>query len=146
MAGTPSTPQADPPAAPAGDGTDPEAARVRSLDDRFAAQDEKIAGLGGKLDTILGKLGGEASPKPGISAASGPDGGSAGKSIADQVREGVEKLEKERKQKADQQAAADSDAAWRKEVEERLPERAPQPPAPGIKQRIQRIMVGRPDQ
>src|SRR5215467_4343531 len=100
MTSSAGSPGSNPPADPAAGGGQGggEEGRIQSLDARFAAQDEKITGLGSKLDEILGKLGGGGGPKAGTTGTpgSGPAGSPAQpstESIADQVRRGVEEIE-----------------------------------------------------
>jgi hypothetical protein len=123
-------PTTDPPADP-GDG-----------DGKYVTHEQldgKIDPLSDKVDKILGFLGdGKGKPEPGT------DDPAAGKSIADQVREGVEQLERERAAKA----AADQDAADAKAAkettEERLArlERKPREPAGKVRTAVQRFGLG----
>jgi hypothetical protein len=131
-----------PPPDPAAAGT--EEGRVQSLDARFAAQDAKIDGLGGKLDDILGRLGGSPKgPTGGSGSASGsPSPEPGGKSIADQIREGVDRIEAEKTRKAKAKADGDAAEARLRSIEQRLPERPPADPAPGRKRGLQRILFG----
>lgn len=144
MASQSSPPPADPAAPPAP--ADPEATRIKSIDDRFAAQDAKIDGLGSKIDQVLGKLGGAPAPAPAAAGAGPAEPPAGGLSIAEQVRRGVAEIEAEkaRKAAADQ---ADADAAsWRKSVDDKLAERPPAERATGAKTRMQRFLFGRPDE
>lgn len=96
-----------------------------------AELDAKVNALDAKLDTILDKLGGD-------SGAPEPKEPGQPASVADEIRR---QLDDQRK--ADEaKAAAEGDAAWRKNVDDRLAgmaEAAPEPP----QTRRERLMWGR---
>lgn len=127
--------------APAGAGGEGQGGQgTKTVEQRLDAQDEKIDSIGSKLDTLIGKL-------PGVSGSGDkprPEGGQGdlapgSPSIADQVAEGVAKIEAGKKAKA----AADAETAWRKKVEDHLAEHKPaEPPAPSRFQRFQRGLYG----
>jgi hypothetical protein len=154
-AGNPTSPPASDPAQGQG-GQGGEAGRIKSLDDRFTAietEQKEQRGILGRIEQALtgggppkGTTGGSASPSSSAGGSSSSEPGSAGLSIAEQVRRGVEEIEAKRRADAEAQAARDAESAWRKDVEDRLPERRPAEPAPGRKSRLQRILVGKPDQ
>lgn len=90
-----------------------------------AAQDDgavtraEFEGLAGKVDQVLSLLG-----KDG--RAGDDDGAPAGKSVAEQVREGIDRLEADRAA----QAKADTEAARQADHEARLAALEEQPPGP----------------
>lgn len=128
------TPPADPPtpAPPAGDGL---AARV----DGIEAEQQRQGGL---LEQILGRL-------PGKDGQGASDGGSpapaAGKSVAEQVREGIAALEAERAAEAEGTAnrtAREDHAARIKALEERQPAEVVANPAGRLRAGAQRVLFG----
>lgn len=73
--------------------------------DRLTALEGKVEAQDSKLDAILAKLTGGAAPSP----AGGGDNGAApaaGKSVGEQVRDGIAELEAKRKAESDAAAAA----------------------------------------
>ena len=85
-----------------------------------AELDAKVTALDAKIDTILSKLGGGG----GEGAAAEPKQPA---SVADEIRQQLD----ERKRADDAAKAAEGDAAWRKNVDDRLAgmtEKTPEPP------------------
>jgi hypothetical protein len=128
---TPAQPPTDPAAAP------PPPGGTATVDQRLAAQDAKIESMGGKLDQVLDRLTGGHPP--------GEPAPAPGKSVADQVREGVAAIEKEKTRKAAADKTAAADQAWRASVDQRLAEHRPAEPQKGSLTRLQRILFGHPD-
>jgi hypothetical protein len=133
-------PPADPAAAPP-EGTDPEADRIKSLDDRFGAIERTQEEQGGMLRAILDKLpGGSGGDGPGAGATPTP---AAGSDIQSTVRAEIEAAN--RRREAEEKARADE--GWRKHVDEALeqlkPEATPREPQTGVRGRLQRITFGR---
>ena len=91
----------------------------------------RVDGLAAKIDTILDKLGGGG----GEGAAAEPKQPA---SVADEIRQQLD----ERKRADDAKAAAEGDAAWRKNVDDRLAgmtEKTPDPPV----RRVEQVMWGK---
>jgi hypothetical protein len=133
---TPPPPPADPPAPssapPPGEGLE---GRVSGLETEQQRQ-------GGLLEQILNRLPG--APNPG-GPAPGADPPPAGKSVADQVRTGIEALERERATAAEADAnksAREDYAARIKALEERAPAETVANPAGALRARAQRIVFG----
>lgn len=96
---------------------------------------------GGLLEQILGRLPGKA-PEGGPPAA---DPGPAGKSVAEQVREGIAALEAERATAAEGEAnkkAREEHATRIAALEERAPFETSASPAGAARARLQRIVFG----
>lgn len=116
-------PQSQDPPAPTAD--PPGDDRAQSLDD-LAKRQERIEN---KLDELLSGGGG----------AKRDDGD--GQDIARLVAEGVEKIEADKKAKADADEAAAADKAWREQVNKRL-EAPPKEPTGKIRGAMQRWGLG----
>jgi hypothetical protein len=119
---------------PAPASPDPEASRIKSLDQRFGSIEAEQQRQSGILERIESVLAGKRAGAPGAPADQ-PD-------IAAQVRKGVEEIEAQRKAEADAAAAQQKDADWRKSVDDRLAEQRPAEPASGRKTRLQRVLFG----
>lgn len=144
MANPTSDPQQNPDtgSGPAGDR---EAARIRSLDERFSAIESEQASQRGLLQEIRDAItGGHADPgdgqaDPGETEAAGPP--NIGAEVRRQIAEADQRRAAEEERKEGQ--------TWRQTVEERLealkPEQAPREAQTGRKGTLQRIMFGRPD-
>jgi hypothetical protein len=143
--------QRDPVPDPAAEGgaPDPEAQRVQSLDERFRKIEQAQAEQGGMLEKILDRLpGGDAKPDPTAGpvadAANGPTSPPAS-DIQATVRREIE----EAKARQEAENRAKNEADWRKSVDETLealkPEKAPREPQTGLRGRLQRLTVGKPD-
>jgi hypothetical protein len=111
--------------------------RIRSLDERFAGQDQKIDRVQGALDQILTRLSGSAPPAPAPAAdatATGLQGaGPAAGSIAAQVQAELDRRDDDAK-RAQREAELDQ----MKATVAKLGEAAPIPP----QRRIERFMWG----
>lgn len=148
---TPPAGGAQPPAPSQGDS---ESSRIKTLDDRFGAIETEQKEQRSILSRIESALTG-GSPKasgPGSATPSGATGGaqgtppdSSGLSVAEQVRRGVEEIEARKQKEAADKAAADSDQAWRKSVDDRLAERKPAEPRTGRKTKLQHALFGKQD-
>ncbi len=128
-------PSADPPAPPSTPAPPADlAGRVDGLESEQKRQ-------GGLLDQILGRLPGKA-PAAGAPAA---DPAPSGKSVAEQVREGIEALEAERATAAEGEAnkkAREDHATRLKALEERAPFETAATPAGAFRARMQRAVFG----
>lgn len=128
-------------------GTDPEAGRIKSLDQRFGAIEAKQAEHDSKLDRILAALPG-GTPKSSDSGGTGgssptPATGAGTSNIAQLVRQGVAELDAERQQREAADKAAAADKAWRSSVDQRLAEHPPAEPAGKMRRRLQRALLGK---
>jgi hypothetical protein len=136
---TPTPPPADPPAPPS---TAPPADLGARVDGLEAEQKRQ----GGLLEQILGRLPGNG-PSGGQGAGDGGNGPApaAGKSVAEQVREGIEALERERATaaEADANKTAREDYAKRlAALEERSPLETAATPAGAFRATAQRVFFG----
>ena len=125
----PPAPAAGEPAPPAGGG----------LEDRVNGLEAEQKRQGGMLEQILAKLPGKAP------AAGAPDPDPSGKSVAELVREGIEKLEADKaaKAKADADEQARQDHAARiKALEELAPAENAATPVGAFRAGVQRVMFG----
>jgi hypothetical protein len=130
----PPDPQTPPAPAPAPAGTE----------DRLQAVEAEQARQGGLLEQILDRLPGKA-PAGGQGGRSGPDPAPGGKSVAEQVREGIEALERERAAAAEADAAKqarEDHAARLAALEERVPNETAATPVGAFKAKVQRVMFG----
>jgi hypothetical protein len=137
-----------PPAPPAPPAPEPTTGQghTSSVDERLAAQDAKIEGIGSKLELILGKLGGKTGTPPADPAAPPAAPAPADLSIAEQVQR---ELEASRQREADEarrkgEAAADLDARVNAAIEKLKPEQSPREPQTGLRGRLQRMTIGQP--
>jgi len=92
------------------------------------------------LEQILGRL-----PEPGRGGQGGGQAAAGGKSVAEQVREGIEQLEAEKAAKADADAAKqarEDHAARLKALEERTPAETAATPVGRFRAAIQRRGFG----
>jgi hypothetical protein len=131
-----------------GDGTAPPAPEPKGepLAERVGAIEAEQQRQGTVLEEIKGLL--TKDPKAGAASSnsgSAPESGTGGLSVAEQVRRGVEEIEAKKQAAAEAKARADSDAAWRASVDERLPERKPSEPATGRKVKLQERLFGKAD-
>lgn len=119
------------------------------LAERVGAIETEQQRQGGILERIEQAL--AANPKASGTGGATSQGSSTesepgGLSVAEQVRKGVEEIEAEKQRKAEAEAAAAGEAAWRASVDERLPERKPSEPATGRKVKLQERLFGKADQ
>ena len=132
----PPPPAADPPAPPS---TPPAGSGLEGRVDGIEAEQKRQGGL---LEQILGRLPGS-KPEGGPGPAADP--APAGKSVAEQVRAGIEALERERAAEAETTAnktAREDYAARIKALEERAPAETVANPAGALRARAQRIVFG----
>lgn len=130
-----------------GDGTAapaPEAPKGEPLAERVGAIETEQQRQGTVLEEIKGLL--TNSPKGQAGGTDGSENSPPALSVAEQVRRGVEEIEAEKQRKAEAEAAAAGEAAWRASVDERLPERKPSEPATGRKVKLQERLFGKADQ
>lgn len=115
------------------------------LDNRLTRIEQTQEQQGGILQRIEQALRGRgADPPPSSStAAAGP---APGPSIAQQIAEGVHMIEQRREAGARQTAEQQAAEARLQRIEQRLPSHRPQPPMTGFKRKLQRFLVGRPDE
>ena len=113
------------------------------LEDRVSGLESEQARQGGMLEQILDRLPGKnpggQTGHPGQAPAPG------GKSVAEQVREGIEALERERATAAEADAnknAREDHANRLKALEERTPAETAATPVGAFKARVQRVMFG----
>jgi hypothetical protein len=101
-----------------------------------AQLDAKVDPLAGKLDQLLGIVGGQ--------APAGQPAPAAGPSVADQVRAGVEQLRADDAAKAAASQQTADAASWQAGVERRLAaaERKPREPAGRLRGAVQRFVFG----
>lgn len=129
-----------PPAPATGDGpAAPEPRASGTVDERLAAQDQKINAMDGKLDQVLNRLTGGGGDGGGAPAAPEPV------NIGQLVRDGVREIEKEKDRKATADKRQADDQTWRASVETRLAERRPAAPATGAMTRVRTILFGKQD-
>lgn len=153
-----SAPPADPPAGPAdgqqGGGPDPEAGRIKTLDERFGKIEAEQSRQGGVLQQILDKLPGGQPPPTDAGAGVGPAGsGSADRGPAGppdiqgivqrEIAAAEQRRAEQDKARADQQSQTEQTV---KEMIEKLrPEQTPREPQTGLRGRLQRITIGKLD-
>lgn len=129
----PPDPPAPPSTPPAGDG----------LEGRVSGLEAEQQRQGGLLEQILNRLPGKGGPAGGPAPAADPP--PAGKSVAEQVREGIADLERERADAAEvdanKTARAEHDARL-KALEELAPRDTAATPAGAVRARMQRVVFG----
>ena len=121
--------------------TDPESGRIESLDDRFGKIEAEQERQGGILQQILTRL---KAPASGAGATDRP-APDAGKTIAELVQEGVERLERDKQAKADADTAAAerADHAERiRQLEEHAPRETASTPAGRFRAGVQKWGFG----
>jgi hypothetical protein len=126
---TPPAAQADPPPA--------------AVDDRLSAVEAEQARQGGMLEQILNRLPGKAPAASSQQTGQGP--APEGKSVAEQVREGIAALEAERAATAEADAnknARQDHAARLAALEERVPAETAATPVGAFRARVQRAVFG----
>ena len=136
----------DSPPAPANPPTDPEASRIKSLDDRFGALEREQAEQRGILGRIEQAITGGLGKAPSGAASDSNSQAPGGPSIREQVAAGVAEIQARQQREQQAAAAADADKQWRAGVDQQLAERRPTEPATGGKARLQRALIGKPDQ
>jgi hypothetical protein len=131
----PADPAAQPPAQPPGEGLE---ARVNGLETEQARQ-------GGMLQQILDRLPGKAPAGGGGPAPAADPAPAAGKSVAEQVREGIAALEAERATAAEGEAnkrAREDHAARIAALEERSPLETAATMPGALRAKAQRVIFG----
>jgi hypothetical protein len=116
---------------------DRESRRTQTLDDRFGKIEQEQDRQGGILERIEAALSG--SPVKAAGAADEP----AGVSVAEQVRQGVAKIQADKD--AAEQAQADSDQRARQIAAEVIAEQRPDEPVPTRAQKWQARLYGKAD-
>lgn len=134
--------QQTPPAPPPAGGQAPPAGGA--LEGRMSAVEAEQQRQGGMLEQILDRLPGK-NPGGQTGHANDPGPAAGGKSVAEQVREGIEALERERATAAEGEAnrkAREDHAARLAALEERAPKETAATPIGALRARAQRVMFG----
>lgn len=134
-----------PPADGAGQQQPPAGDAPKTVEERLDAQDQKIDGLAGKIDQVLGRLTGQDSAAAGGHGPAAADATPA-PDIPALVQQGVQKIMDKQKRDTDAATAKKADEDWRKSVDDRLAERKPAEPATGRRTGLQKFLFGAPDQ
>jgi len=122
-----------------GQGTDPEASRIRSLDDRFGAIEAEQQRQGTLLERIAGQLGGAEQRAHGAAQRHEERKLDAPTDVADEVRRQLEERDRAERARADQDQAAQSDQAWRAGVDTKLAELTEKPPEAPVR-RVEKLL------
>lgn len=113
------------------------------IEDRVSGLEAEQRRQGGVLDQILARLPGGKAPAAAGPADPAPAAG--GKSVAEQVREGIEALERERAAEAEGKANRDARTSHEERLralEERSPAETAATPVGAFKAAAQRVMFG----